>query len=74
MKRPGDCTRRRGSGGRWGLGPQESTLNSSSWTSGVKDQVHRTRRWSRAAWMETCWGGGPMSEEWGGEQYGERAE
>ena len=47
VKRPGDCTRRRGNGGRWGPGPQESTLNSGSWTSGVEDQVHRTRRWSQ---------------------------
>ena len=74
MKRPGDCTRRRGSGGRWGLGPKESTLNSSSWTSGVKDQVHRTRRWSRGCLGGDLLGGKPMSEEWGGEQCGEPAE
>ena len=58
VKRPGDCTRRRGSGGRWGPGPQESTLNSGSWTGGVKDQVHRTRRWSRGCPGGDLVGGG----------------
>lgn len=30
--------------GKVGSGaPEESTLNSGSWTGGVKDQVHRTR-------------------------------